>query len=149
VYLLVNKVEVHCKTKAEATRLKRLVRKCAGGTPRVPVAVLEGDFPPQLTGRASHYLTPAGKFVRYPNAYRSAYGRPIHVDSTLVVEVGRNWLMAARNFEVGTCASIISDYLLEHPVTETANPTEEKTCQTNPTPTDPLQSERPTTSATD
>jgi hypothetical protein len=144
-----DKVEVHCKSKAEATRLKRLIRQCVGAKPHIPVAVLEGDFPPELTGRAAHYLSRCGNVVRHPSAYRCAYGRPIHVDSTLAVEVGRNWLMAARHFAPGTPVEIISDYLLEHPVTTETIPTEEQTCQTNPTPTDPLQSEPHTTSVTD
>lgn len=71
---------------------RRAARQAAGASKSVPVVVLAGEAPPCLTGARAHYRTPSGQLVRYPSAYRRAYGRPVYWPSTRRIEVGASWL---------------------------------------------------------
>jgi hypothetical protein len=78
-----------------ATQLSRkMARLAAGAHTSCPVKVVDGDVAPHCTGERSHYVTPSGKPVYHPNAYRRAFGKPVYVASTLAVEVGKEWLAA-------------------------------------------------------
>ena len=72
--------------------INRIVRSIAGAANHVPVEVIPGTQKPTLTGESSHYVTPSGKPVYYPNAYRRAFGKPIYVSSTLAVYVGEEYV---------------------------------------------------------
>jgi hypothetical protein len=80
-----------------ALRLKRLVRRLAGAQAGRRVVVVPGCAPPKLCGEGYHWVTPGGRPVYHPSAYRRAFGRPVYVHSTRRVEVGAMWL-AARVF---------------------------------------------------
>jgi hypothetical protein len=71
-----------------------MVRLAVGAHTSCPVTVVEGDVAPHCTGEGCHYVTPSGKPVYHPNAYRRAFGKPVYVASTLQVVVGQGWLDA-------------------------------------------------------
>ena len=81
-------------------RQRTAARLAAGATCRsganntTPVIVIEGHLPPKLLGERARYTTPNGKPVRYPNAYRRAWGKPVYHCSTRRVVVGTGWLAA-------------------------------------------------------
>lgn len=75
---------------------RRALRVLACADTHVPVKAVDGDVYPILLGEAHHYTTPAGDPVRYPMAYQRAFGRPVYHQSTIRVEVGRDWLVAWR-----------------------------------------------------
>lgn len=59
----------------------------------LPVVIVAGDAPPRERGSGWHYTTPGGDPVRYPNAYRKAWGKPVYHPSTSRIEVGAEWPM--------------------------------------------------------
>lgn len=66
----------------------------ASGT-SYPIRIVDGSAAaPELVGESHHYVTPGGKPVYHPNAYRRAWGKPIYVSSTRAITVGRDWLFA-------------------------------------------------------
>jgi hypothetical protein len=73
---------------------RKMARLSAGAHTSCPVRVVSGDVAPHLVGDTYHHVTPSGKLVMYPSAYRRAFGRPVYVPSTLAVEVGQGWLAA-------------------------------------------------------
>lgn len=68
--------------------LRRAARRAVDAHASCPVVLIPGDNPPKLVGESFHFTTPGGRPVRYPNAYRRAYGKPVYHPSTLRVEVG-------------------------------------------------------------
>lgn len=68
----------------------RVMAKAAGST--CPIAVVDGDAAPHTTGSTGYYTTPGGRPVRYPHAYRRAWGKPVYHCSDYRLEVGREWL---------------------------------------------------------
>ena len=74
------------------------LRKLANASTRVSVIVVEGDAPPKLLGERGHHVTPDGRRVESPNAYRRAWGSSRYVASTLRVEVGAAWLVEWREY---------------------------------------------------
>lgn len=74
--------------------IRRIARAAAGAHNTCPVLVVDGSAAPALAGESYHWVTP-GAPVRYPNAYRRAWGKPVYVASTLRVEVGLEWLATA------------------------------------------------------
>ncbi len=80
-------------TEREARAIRRAMR-WQGAPVRSTMAfwVRAGTDAPREVGREQHYVTPAGKRVWYPSAYRRAFGRPIYVPSTVRVVVGAAWL---------------------------------------------------------
>lgn len=93
-------------TSSLSLTLRRLARTEAGAHASCPVDVIPGDAAPEVTGRSYHWVTPGGRPVRYPSAYRRAWGKPVYVASTIGVEVGAEWLAArdpqfAAELEIG------------------------------------------------
>lgn len=85
----------------KASRIRSALRRRVGATNRrggtdgtVPVVVVAGKIRPRLVGHGSYYTTPSGAPVHHPNAYRSAWGKPVYHCSTRRVEVGAGWLLA-------------------------------------------------------
>lgn len=72
--------------------VRRDLRKIAGAHRSMPVDVIPGDSAPAVTGRPHHWITPGGRPVHFPSAYRRAFGKPVYVSSSLSVEVGVEWL---------------------------------------------------------
>lgn len=62
-----------------------------------PVRVVPGTAAPTVVGHHGHHETPGGAFVRYPGAYRKAFGRP--VPTTREVVVGAQWRPAVGGVE--------------------------------------------------
>lgn len=61
-----------------------------------PILVVGGSRGPRLAGEGFHHVTPGGRPVRFPNAYRRAYGKPVYVASTVRIEVSLSWLRRNR-----------------------------------------------------
>jgi hypothetical protein len=76
---------------ATTLAMRRLVRAAVGAHCSMPVELVPGDAAPQIVGESHHYVTPGGKPVRWPSAYRRAWGKPIYVASTRRVVVGVEW----------------------------------------------------------
>ena len=78
-------------------RIRRAVLKSAGETQaNIQIEVIPGvAVAPRTVGETYHYVTPGGRPVYHPNAYRRAWGKPVYVASTRRVIVGEQWLAAA------------------------------------------------------
>jgi len=74
--------------------LKREIRKSVGASLNIKVILIAGNQPPKLVGRKGHYENKSGDIIRYPNAYRKAWGKPIYVHSTIRIEVGGDWILS-------------------------------------------------------
>lgn len=77
-----------------STIIKRLIRQAAGARNNCPIEIIKGNNPPKLKGRSYYYTNKSGDEIRYPEAYRKAFGKPIYNSSTIRVEVGDNWLLS-------------------------------------------------------
>lgn len=74
--------------------LSRAVRRYVGATGKPwPIETVDGFKAPKLVGRSYHYENASGDLIRYPSAYRKAYGKPIYCASTKAIIVGRGWLI--------------------------------------------------------
>jgi hypothetical protein len=74
--------------------LKKWIREVAGAKGTCcPIKVVIGNNPPTLKGRRWHYQNKSGDVIRYVNAYKRAWGKPIYVHSTRRIEVGSDWLL--------------------------------------------------------
>lgn len=75
--------------------LKTSIRKSIGlnrsGSP--PIQVVSGRQAPKLSGQSFYFTNKKGDIIRFPNAYRTAWGKPIYHKSSRRIEVGRNWLL--------------------------------------------------------
>ena len=71
---------------------RRIARQYAGAEANLYVEVLPGGDAPHVAGRSYYWVTPGGRPVHYPAAYRRAYGRPVYRPSSRRVEVGVDWL---------------------------------------------------------
>ena len=59
----------------------------------VTIEVIPGiALAPQAIGCRGHYVTAGGKPIRYPNAYRRAWGKAFYVKSTYKILVGLLWV---------------------------------------------------------
>jgi hypothetical protein len=47
---------------------------------------------PRVKGESYHYENKRGETIRYVNAYRKAWGKPIYVPSTMRILVGKDWI---------------------------------------------------------
>ena len=74
------------KTKIEP---KYLARAFASVHSSCPVEIVKGNLEPTVDGEEGYYVSPSGKLINHPNAYK---WRKIYVSSTLKVIVGKNWL---------------------------------------------------------
>lgn len=83
------------KNLMNASQIKRAARTAARAPLNVPVAVIPGDSPPRLRGEGFSWRTPGGAPVRHPGAYSRAWGKPIYIPSSLRVEMGEEFPMAA------------------------------------------------------
>jgi len=61
-----------------------------------PVYLIEGKSAPHWRGHSFRYTTKTGKPVHHPNAYRKAWGKPVYVQSSRRIEVGREWVKQLR-----------------------------------------------------
>lgn len=57
-----------------------------------PIVIEEGNSSPHWGGASFHYENKSGDWIRHPNAYRRAWGKPIYVASTRHIVVGKLWL---------------------------------------------------------
>jgi len=74
--------------------LRRWIREVAGAkATSYPIVVVKGADPPALKGKGWHYQNKSGDVIRYVNAYKRAWGKPIYVHSTRRIEVGSDWLL--------------------------------------------------------
>jgi hypothetical protein len=74
------------------SNVRRAARRVARAESYVPVLVTdEPGFFASCEGCAGYWTTPGGAPVRYPNAYRKAWGKPVYHLSTVRVEVGVDW----------------------------------------------------------
>lgn len=80
------------RTERKLSKAVRQAADCAGKP--WPITIVPGDAAPEIVGESYHWITPAGKRVRWPNAYRRAWGKPLYSPSTLRIRVGRGWLEA-------------------------------------------------------
>lgn len=71
---------------------RRAARTAANAHVSCPVEVIPGDAAPTNTGTGYYHVTPSGERVRFPNAYRRHFGRPVYVPSSRRVIVGEAWL---------------------------------------------------------
>lgn len=73
--------------------LRRLCRILTHSRFNMPVDVIEGDFPPQVTGESHCYKTRGGKPIYYPSAYsKKGWSNMVYHNSTISIEVGSDWL---------------------------------------------------------
>ena len=77
---------------------RRALRLLAGADRHLPVRVsdVEVNLQPRVAGEGPRWTTRGGEPIRYPGAYRRAYGKPIYVPSERALVVGRNWLVSWR-----------------------------------------------------
>lgn len=57
-----------------------------------PIVLQNGNSKPHWAGKSFHYKNKSGNLIKYPNAYRKAWGKPIYVPSTIRIVVGKEWL---------------------------------------------------------
>lgn len=81
------------KNKNLSKVIKRLLRSAANARSNCPIKIVNGSAPPKLKGRGYYYTNKSGDEIRYPEAYRKAFGKPIYNHSTIRVEVGSDWLL--------------------------------------------------------
>lgn len=72
-----------------------LARSWAYDSGNHEVEIIKGNDAPYGHGISSHYTTPTGKIVRYPNAYRWP---KVYHPSTRKILVGRGWLSRNKYF---------------------------------------------------
>lgn len=68
---------------------KHLARVFAFAHSSCPVEIVKGNVKPTIEGDSAHCVSPSGKLINYPNAYK---WKKIYVSSTQKVVVGRKWL---------------------------------------------------------
>ena len=73
--------------------LRTALRKITQAGWSIPVELTAGWDAPKIEGDAHSWETPAGDPVRYPSAYRNAFGRPVYVPSSQRIVVGADWLL--------------------------------------------------------
>lgn len=75
-------------------RLRKYIRLQADakGTP-YPLEVVDGVDPPRLAGQSFYWTNKSGTKIKYPSAYRKAFGNPIYNASSMCVEVGADWIL--------------------------------------------------------
>lgn len=87
---------MRCRVEATQRRLRRVAREAAGAHRSCPVAIVEGDQAPALTGETWYWRTRGGTRISHPSAYsRSGWSSMVYEPSTLIVEVGRDWFGVA------------------------------------------------------
>jgi hypothetical protein len=96
--------------KKTATYIRSLVG--AYGKPYQIVEV-PGCEPPKMAGTHGHYVNATGELIRYPNAYRRSWGKPIYVASTVRIEVGTLWVRALEHLGLDCPLGIVADYALD------------------------------------
>ncbi len=85
-----NHIEVTLSPKALAA-----LRALAGGR-GMPLVVVDGDQPPEVSGERARYTTTTGRPILRPNAYaRKGRSSMVYHASSRAVTVGRDWLKAA------------------------------------------------------
>lgn len=76
---------------------RKLVREAVGAHKTASVVVVDGAAPPRATGSRWHYTTKGGTIINHPSAYsKNGWSNMIYVPSTARVEVGAQWILAAR-----------------------------------------------------
>jgi hypothetical protein len=79
-----------------STEAKKEIRSLAlrkeRGSSSAPIVVEDSSAAPYWVGDSFHYENKSGDRIRYPNAYRRAWGKPIYVKSTRRIMVGKEWL---------------------------------------------------------
>jgi hypothetical protein len=85
-----NRISRIIRAASEYRSYVRAQAEAAGST--CPINVVPGSAAPHTTGSSYYFTTPGGKPVRYPSAYRKAFGRPVYNASTYAIEVGADWL---------------------------------------------------------
>lgn len=58
----------------------------------IRIELKDGSDAPILEGRTYYYTTPSGILIRFPNAYRSKFGRIVYNKSTRRIVVGSEWV---------------------------------------------------------
>jgi hypothetical protein len=96
--------------KKTATFIRSLVG--AYGKP-YPIVEVPGCEPPGLLGDFGHFVNASGELIRYPNAYRRGWGKPIYVASTVRIEVGALWVRALEHLGLDCPLGIVADYALD------------------------------------
>ena len=78
--------------------LRRAILRSAGeNQANIPIKIIRGvAVAPRTAGESYYYVTPGGKPVYHPNAYRRAWGKPVYMPSTRRVEVGELYLSCLR-----------------------------------------------------
>lgn len=75
--------------------IKSQIRKSVGASNNCRIVIVNNNTAPKLKGYSGHYENKSGDVIRYPNAYRKAWGKPIYIKSTLRIEVGAQWLLSS------------------------------------------------------
>ena len=73
--------------------IRRMIRQAAAARNNCPVKIVAGNFAPIVKGHQHYWTNKSGDVIRYPNAYKRAWGKPIYNQSTIRVEVGSEWLL--------------------------------------------------------
>ena len=102
-------------------RIARKIRQIANAS-RANVPITQAADPlaaPVETGESYYFTNKSGHRIRYPNAYRRAYGKPIYHSSTISVEVGRLYVQYAAvcrllGFLDSTPPEVIADAVESH-----------------------------------
>jgi hypothetical protein len=92
------KITINRKTNLSLI-IKREIRKSVGAHNNCPVLIVNGSLPPRMCGHSFYYENKSGDIIRYPNAYKKAWGKPIYISSTKRVEVGSEWLLNKLSLE--------------------------------------------------
>ena len=75
--------------------IKRMVRQAANARNNCPIKIVNGNVAPIIKGHHFYWSNKSGDVIRYPNAYKRAWGKPIYNHSTIRVEVGSDWLLTS------------------------------------------------------
>lgn len=73
--------------------IRQMVRRAVNARNNCPIKIVSGSNPPKLVGRQHYWTNKSGDEIRYPSAYRRAWGKPIYNASTIRVEVGAEWIL--------------------------------------------------------
>lgn len=77
-------------TSAQRSRIRAMVGRRGS---HYPIMIMPGAAAPRLVGESWHFATRAGKYVRFPSAYRKrGWSNLVYVPSSLTIEVGEEWL---------------------------------------------------------
>ena len=79
-------------TSAQRSQIRRIVGRSRCNN--IPVAVIDGNSSPKLSGKPGGWFTRGGTPIAHPSAYsRSGWSNMMYVRSSEAIEVGAEWIL--------------------------------------------------------